>query len=253
MDVEKIRMSLMEKDISLLQDDVKMLELSVDNSHLCLEKVEDCVDGCVSSTQSQTQLCMTNTRLMGLEIQQVQQEWRNGHEDLLLKLSTTGDVIDRKFVCLDDESERVIELVGQKIEVKFKGFIADHVEVVVAEEAKRTALEARVEELEQRLRDTVVLLWSFSDHLVEVEDTMMEESDAEGEAAASSSLSDFGLVENMVAIPVPGPLVIHTLIPVPDMFIPLSVCSSPSPPYVQAWEEDPVHSGVPEYWAGPDV
>ena len=82
---------------------------------------------------------------------------------------------------------------------------------------------------------------------------MVEDSDAKGEAAASSSSLDFGPVENMVAIPVPGPSVIHTLTPIPDIFIPLSVCSSPSPLYVQAWEEDPVHSGVPEYWAGPDA
>ena len=65
---------------------------------------------------------------------------------------------------------------------------------------------------------------SFSGHLNEVEDAMVEDSDAEVEAAASSSSSDFGPVENMVAIPVPGPSVIHTLTPIPDAFIPPSVC-----------------------------
>ena len=110
-----------------------------------------------------------------------------------------------------------------------------------------------MEELEQRLRDTVVLMSSFSDHLVEVEDAIMEDLDAEGEAAASLSSLDFGLVENMVAIPAPAPSVIHTLTPIPDTYIPPSVHSSPSPLYVQAQEEDLVHSGVPEYWAGPDA
>ena len=99
----------------------------------------------------------------------------------------------------------------------------------------------------------VVLMSSFSDCLMEVEDAIMEESNAEGEAAASSSSLDFGPVENMVAIPVPGPSVIHTLTPIPDVYIPQSVHSSPSPPYVEAWEEDPIHSGVPEDWAGPDA
>ena len=75
----------------------------------------------------------------------------------------------------------------------------------------------------------------------------MEDSDAEGEPAASSSSSDIGPVENMVVIPIPGPSVIHTLTPIPDTYIPLSVHSSPSPLYVKAWEEDPVHSGVPEF------
>ena len=115
---------------------------------------------------------------------------------------------------------------------------------MAAEERRRKDLETKVEELEQRLKDTVVLMSSFSDCLVEVEDTMMEDSDAEGEAAASSSLLDFGLVENMVIIPVSGPLVIHTLTPISDAFI---------PPSVQVQKEDPVHSGVPEYWAGPDA
>ena len=106
---------------------------------------------------------MTNTQLMGLEVQRVQREWKKGHEDLLLKLSTTGDIIDRKLIRLDEELERVVELVGQKIEMQVG-------EVMAAEEAKRTALETRVEELEQRLRDTIVLLRSFSDRLNKVED-----------------------------------------------------------------------------------
>ena len=115
------------------------------------------------------------------------------------------------------------------------------------------ALEMRVEMLEERLRDTVVLLHSFSDRLNKVEDVMVEDLDTEGEAAASSSSSDFGPVKNMVVIPVPGPSVIHTLTPIPDMYIPPSVCLSLSPLYVQAQEEDPIHSGVLEYWAGPDA
>ena len=165
----------------------------------------------------------------------------------------TGDVIDRKFVCFDDKLERVVELVGQKIEVKFEELSSSHTEAMAAEEAKRTALEARVGELEQRLRDTAVLLCFFSNCLNKVEDVMMEESDAKGEAAASLSSLDFGPVENMVAIPVPGPSVIHTLTPIPDTYIPPSVHSSPSPLYVQAQEEDLIYSGVLEYWAGPDV
>ena len=82
---------------------------------------------------------------------------------------------------------------------------------------------------------------------------MVEDSDAKGEVAASSSSSDFGPMENMVAIPVPSPSVIHTLTPIPDTFVPLFVYLSPSPLYVESQAEDPVHSGVLEYWAGPDA
>ena len=50
-----------------------------------------------------------------MEVSKVWDEWRTGHENLLLKFSTTGDVIDRKFVRLDKELERVVELVRQKL------------------------------------------------------------------------------------------------------------------------------------------
>ena len=185
-------------------------------------------------------------------VSKIWDEGRTGYENLLLKFCTTRDIIDKKFICLNEELERVVDLVSQKIDMKIGEFLSDYTEAVVAEERRRD-LETKVEELEQRLRVTVVLMSSFSDHLVEVEDIIMEDSDAEGEAVASSSLSDFGPVENMVAIPVPGPSVIHTLTPISDTYIPLSVHSSPSPPYVQVWEEDLVHSGVLEYWAGPDA
>ena len=121
-------------------------------------------------------------------------------------------------------------------------------------ENQRNALEERVATLEERLQDTMMLLSSLNTQVMELENSVMEEADAEGEVASSSSSSDFGgLVENMVAIPVPAPVVMHTLITIPDVYIPLSVRSLPSPPYVQAQEEDLVHSGVPEYWANPEV
>ena len=111
------------------------------------------------------------------------------------------------------------------------------------ESEKLTAMTAT---LKERLRDTITLLSSLNNRVMELEDTVME--DTEGEEAGSSS-SDFGPVENMVAIPVPTPSVIHTLIPVetPVAFIPPTLCESPSPLYVQAQEEDPVYSGVLEY------
>jgi hypothetical protein len=86
----------------------------------------------------------------------------------------------------------------------------------------------------------------------ELEDAVMEESDKDGEEeVVSLSLSDMELVEDMVAIPVPGLSVIHTLVPVE--FIPPLVCNSPSPPYVQHVEDDLSYDGVLEYWVDPDV
>ena len=75
----------------------------------------------------------------------------------------------------------------------------------------------------------------------------------------SSSSSDLDPVENMVAIPVLALSTVHTLVEIPEDFIPpilrssLSVVSTLSPEYVQALEEDPSHTGVPKYWADPEV
>jgi hypothetical protein len=85
------------------------------------------------------------------------------------------------------------------------------------------------------------LLLSIQSRVVEVEDVVMAdpEDEAEGEVLSSSS-SDLDPVENMVAIPVPGLSVVHTLVEIPEEFVPpilwpsLSVPSTLSPPYVQA-------------------
>jgi hypothetical protein len=87
----------------------------------------------------------------------------------------------------------------------------------------------------------------------------MEESEEGGQEVVSSSSSDLDPVENMVAIPVPAPSVIHTLVEIPEEFVPpilrpsSAVPSTPSPEYVQALEDDPAHDGTPEYWADPEA
>jgi hypothetical protein len=93
-----------------------------------------------------------------------------------------------------------------------------------------------------------------------VEDVVMKDSEEEGEGEVlPSSSSDLDPVENMVAIPILGLSVVHMLVEIPEEFIPpILRSSSPvpstlSPPYVQAPEEDPSHSGVPEYWADPEA
>jgi hypothetical protein len=73
----------------------------------------------------------------------------------------------------------------------------------------------------------------------------------------SSSSSDLDPVENMVAIPIPAPSIVHTLVEIPEEFVPpilrpsSSVLSTPSLEYVQALEDDPAHDGIPEYWVDP--
>ena len=120
-DMSIIQIASLENDINTVWEDIRVLELLVDNSHLRLEKVEDRVDRCVSSAQSQTKLCMMNTWLMGLEIQRVQREWREGHEGLLRKFSTMGDIVDHKFIHMDEELECQNHSADDAVRARAKG------------------------------------------------------------------------------------------------------------------------------------
>jgi hypothetical protein len=165
--------------------------------------------------------------------------------------------------------ERVVDLTRQRIDRKFREFSLDFMEAMEIEENQRKDLETKVTTLEERLEHTLahmanlatlllsILLLSIQSRVSEVGDAIMEESgdgDPKGDMAVSTSLSEFDLVENMVLIPIPPPI-FHMLIPieVPEAFIPLSLQLTPSPPYVQACEEDLSHNGVPEYWVDPEA
>ena len=132
---------------------------------------------------------------------------------------------------MDKELERVVELVGQKIDAKFREFTSNFMESMEIEETCREALEKKVDNLEGALATLTKLLSQAQGCTDKLEDAVMEESeeeDAEGDILSSSSL-DADPVENMVAIPVLGPSVIHTLIPVetPLEYIPPSLQVTP--------------------------
>jgi hypothetical protein len=248
-DVERLEKSTNAWDSSMR--DVKM---SVNNAHLRLEKVEDCVDGMVSSIRSVSSLSTTNARALGLEIQRVQGESRMQLDGFFKKFERMNEILDKKTVCMDEELDRVTALVGEKIEAGLAGLKAEFQEALEAE-GRRFGLLARDLELAKSRLETaqanneLLALWlsNFQICLTNVEDAVMESSDAEGEPSDSSS--DLEPVENMVAIPVPGPSVITTLVPVDSEYIPPVLRGTPSPPYVAEQSADPTHGGVPEAWA----
>jgi hypothetical protein len=120
-------------------------------------------------------------------------------------------------------------------------------------EGKVTVLEEKLSSLTASNTILAVIVTSLQTHMGELEDIVMEDSNAEGDVVESSELSCEDPVENMVVIPVPAPSVVHTLVPIniPLEFIPpvLRSESTPSPPYVAAREDNPLHNGVLEYWA----
>jgi chromosome segregation ATPase len=267
-DVEMLEASMgsVQAQLSLSQQDVRMLEASMESTHEQLEGLGNRVDGCYAETRRVCSLSETNIRSLGVEIRRVQWESRKEIEGMYSKFERVYDIIDKKTVCMDEELDRVVALVREKIEARVGEMTSDWLEAMEVEERRRKDLEGKVAFLEDKVtnclthqRDTVALVLSLQNRIWELEEAVMEGSEGVYEEVASSSSSDLDPIENMVAIPVPAPSIIHTLVEIPEEFIPpilrpsSSIVSTPSPEYVQALEEDPSHVGVPEYWVDPEA
>ena len=267
-DVEMLEaaIGLVQPQLASAQRDIRMLESSMDSAYEQLEGLRDRVDGCYAETQRVCSLSETNIRSLGCEIQRVQRESRKEIEGMYSKFECVNAIIDKKTVRMDEELDRVVALVGEKIEVRVGEMTSDWLEAMEIEERRRKDLEGKVAFLEEKIlnclgyqQDTVALALSLQGRIVELEDVMVEDEDMAAEEVVSSSSSDLDPVENLVAIPVPAPSIIHTLVEIPEEFVPpilrppSSIVSTPSPEYVQALEEDPSHAGIPEYWADPEA
>jgi hypothetical protein len=219
-----------------------------------LENLGSRVDGCVAANRRTASIVEGNARFLAT-VRSGQVEVRELAEDLNRKFIRINEVIDKKMVRQDEELDRVVGLFGERME-----------EVAASEEAKRVHLEEKVAFLEEKLTDSLLrssdlvnLVLTLQNRVGEIEDAVMEESEGSGREVVSSSSSDLDPIENMVAIPVPAPSVIHTLVAIPEEYVPpvlrssSAVPSTPSPEYVQALEDDPAHDGTPEYWADPEA
>jgi chromosome segregation ATPase len=247
--------------LSSAERDIRLLEGSMENAHQGIEDLGTRVDGFMSSIRAYSNWEISNNRSLGLEIQRIQRESRADHESLLGKFARTGDIIDKKFIQLDTELEKVVGLVGERIDREVGKIADEFLEVMEVEEERRATSEAKVTSLEERLEEALgaissltTLVVSLQGRVGELEDAVMEEALEDGEGSVVlTSLLEFDPVENMVAIPIPPPIVTLIPIEVPEAFIPPSLRTTPSPPYVAACEEDLEHGGVLEYWADPEA
>jgi paraquat-inducible protein B len=265
MNVCKNDVDMLKLEQALMGRDIRMLEGAMGGMQEDLENVSSWVDSFVSMTRRTSALVEGNAHFL-TEVQRGQLEVQGLAENLNQKFVRVNDIIDKKIVRMDEELDKVVGLVGEKIDVKMGEFSSDLMEALEIEENRRKDLEVKVTFLEEKLLNSlthtanlVTLILSVQACVAEVEDAVMEESEEGGEEVASSSSSDLDPVENMVAIPVPAPSAIHTLVEIPEEFVPpilrlsSSVPSTPSPEYVQALEDDPAHDGTLEYWADPEA
>jgi hypothetical protein len=245
--------------------DIGMLEASMGSVHEQLESLGDRMDGCVAAGRRTASLVEGNARFLAT-VCSGQVEVRELAEDLNRKFIRINEVIDRKMVRQDEEMDKVAELVEKRINALRVEFSDQLTEAMEVEEARRVALEEKVAFLEEKLTDSLLrssdlvnLVLTLQNRVGEIEDAVMEESEGSGPEVVSSSSSELDPIENMVAIPVPAPSIVHTLVAIPEEYIPpvlrpsSVVPSTPSPEYVQALEDDPVHDGTPEYWADPEA
>jgi hypothetical protein len=152
---------------------------------------------------------LAGTYTISREAQRIKKELTKQIKSWSGRFEWNNTIIDKKFIHLDEELEKVVDLVGQKIDAKFREFVSDFMEAVEIEENHQKELETKVSGLEERLEHTLAhvanlaaLLLSVQSWVGDLEDTVMDVSDedAKEDTAVSSSLSDVDLVENMVAI-----------------------------------------------------
>jgi hypothetical protein len=156
------------------------------------------------------------------EVQKTCWDARSDYEGLLGKFAANNTIIDKRFIQLDMELERVVELVGEKIKKEVGEITSNFGEVMEIEEVWRASSVVKVTLLEEKLECACGEIAQLSGCMViiqgrvgELEDAVVEEvSDAEDEGAMSTSSLEFDLVENMVAIPIPPPVIHNTLIPI---------------------------------------
>jgi hypothetical protein len=262
------RLEDVEDDMQVCKNDIDVVKLdqaSMGSVHEQLESLGDRMDGCVAAGRRTATIVEGNACFLAT-VRSGQVEVCELAEDLNWKFTRINEVINKKMVCQDEELDRVVGLVGEKINSRFSDFSGEFMEAVASEEAWRVALEEKVAFLEEKLTDLLLhssnlvnLVLTLQNRVGEIEDAVMEESEGSGQEVVSSSSSDLGPIENMVAIPVPAPSIIHTLVAIPEEFVPpilrssSAVPSTPSPEYVQALEDDPAHDGTPEYWADPEA
>jgi hypothetical protein len=206
--------------------DIRMLEALMGGVHKQLEDLSDQVSGCHAKVQCVGTLNDTRNWALSLEIKRVQQESWKEIEGLFSKFKRVNQIFDKKSIHMEEELDRVVSLVGDKIDAKIGEITSDWVEALEIEEVWRKDLE-KVTFLEEKITnclrhqaDMVNLVLTLQGCILEVEDAMIEESE-EGEAEVlSSSSSDLDPVENMVAIPILALSVVHTLVEIPEEFVP---------------------------------
>jgi hypothetical protein len=145
-DIDSVRI-----EQALMARDIRMLEASMGSVHEQLEDLGDRVDSQYAENRRMASLHETHERFITSEVLKVRSEGRSQYEGCLGKIERISDLIDKKIVHMDEELDKVMGLIGQKIDSKFGEFSSDFMEAMEIEESRRRDLEAKVGFLEEKL------------------------------------------------------------------------------------------------------
>jgi hypothetical protein len=156
MKVIKTDIDVLRIEMSSLNRDLRGNDMSVNNVHICLEKVEDCVDGFVLLLCSQTGVAAASSRAASFEAQRVEKELHLSVEGWHGKFERVNDIIDKKIVWLEEELDRVMALVGEKIQSGMEDLNTRFVKVLEIEERRYGVLARDMELVKSQLVSRIV-------------------------------------------------------------------------------------------------
>jgi hypothetical protein len=150
------------------------------------------------------------------------------------KLEKNNTIIDKWFVCQEEEVDQLCRCIEERMTVKFEEVRVDFMEVAESLQAQYEGAVSKIMEL----KESLAILWighfaqaatisSLQIHLSRVEDMVMEE--VELVAGLSSSSLSIEPAENIVTIPVLAPgIIIHSLVSIMGVllrnsFLPFSI------------------------------
>jgi hypothetical protein len=151
------------------EGDIRLLEESMENAHYGIEDLGDRVDGFMSSLRTYNNQYTSSHRSLFQEMHRHKQEAHADHESLLGKFARTDEVIDRRFVQLDNELEKVVGLVGDKIEKEVGKIATEFAEAMEVEEEWRATSESKVVGLEARLEEALEAISSLTTLVVSLQ------------------------------------------------------------------------------------
>jgi chromosome segregation ATPase len=212
MQVVQSNINVAKVQLLLVEREIRLLDSSMDNTHKQLKDLGDQVDGFVGSLCRHRADALRDTQVIGTELESFRKETIGQIESWSGRFERNNKIINKKFVQLDTELEKVVDLAGAKICTEVGVIATDFTEAMEIEEVQWLALEAKIASLEEKLGHACKEIARLSSVMVimqgrvgDLEDAVMEdveEEDAEGDTAVSTSSSEFDLVENMVAIPI---------------------------------------------------